>query len=245
MRGPPCSSASACAAYSRGLAPWGSTPAQVVRIMVLCAALVQLLSLVYTPGRYIPGADILNARRSFERQLASLPGDVFVINHSYDAIMAGKPPHAVIDAFGIIQDGHPSPLRSAYLDDMHRAIDNHVYSAIVLDDTAATHHPGAGWMPADFEAQYPVRILASSGPAYQSGGSPEPEETWIYLPCAALNQDTSAFITPDAVVSYDPAPLRNHADEWLDAPSPSLFTMASAAFTDGVNGWTAERFCRR
>jgi hypothetical protein len=53
--------------------------------------------------------------------------------------------------------------------------------------------------------QCPVRLLRS---IWEAGGGVfgEPEERWIYMPCSVLDQDTSAFITPDSVVSYGTCP---------------------------------------
>lgn len=168
--------------------------------LLLSAGVVQILVFTYNPGRYDPSPAMRQAREQFEQQLRSLPGDVYVINHSYDAILAGKQPHAVIDAFGIILDSPPSALRSAYISDFQHAVDAHVYSGFVLDDTADSYEPGAGWMPADFLAQYPVKLLAVSSAA--KGVMPQPVEKWIYLPCSALAANTSSFIHPDSILSY-------------------------------------------
>jgi hypothetical protein len=176
----------------------------IFRILLLTAATVQIIGFIYNPGGFDPSIAQRDMRQTFEKQLASLPGDVYVINHSYDAILAGKQPHAVIDAFGIIQDSPPSPLRTAYLADFQRAVDSHVYSGFVLDGTADQYKPGDGWMPADFIEQYPIRLLAK---AFETtNASPQPVERWIYLPCSVLKTDTSQFITPESIISYGTCP---------------------------------------
>jgi hypothetical protein len=187
------------------LIPWlarlESPQKTICMTLLLGAACVQLFGLVYHPGRYDAGPSAIQARMKFEQQLRSLPGDIYVVNHSYDAILAGKQPHAVIDAFGIILDSPPSAMRSAYVANFQHAIDAHVYSGFVLDDTAETYNPRDGWwMPADFLQQYPVRLLAEA--ASVSGPGNPPVEKWIYLPCSVLDQDTSSFITPASTVSY-------------------------------------------
>jgi hypothetical protein len=168
--------------------------------LLLTAATVQIIGFIYHPGRFDPSNETRDQRQQFEKQLGSIPGDIYVINHSYDAILAGKQPHAVIDAFGIINDSPPSPLRTAYFADFQHAIDAHIYSGFVLDDTADTYHPGSSWMPADFLQQYPVRLLAESYGVV--GGGAQPVEHWIYLPCSVLDSDTSGFITPASTISY-------------------------------------------
>ena len=196
-------------AYHR-LSSWLNSRAfpktQLCQVLLLSAAVVQILGLIYHPGRYVPSAATRDARQRFEQQLSALPGDVYVIEHTYDAILAGKKPHATIGAFGLILQGPPSPLRSAYIADFQRAIDRHVYSGFVLDDTADTYDPGPGqWMPADFLEQYPVRLLALSW-SITAGQANQPEERWIYLPCSVLDQDTSSFITPDSIVTFGDCP---------------------------------------
>jgi hypothetical protein len=176
-----------------------SSQKKLCQILLLTAATIQIVGFIYHPGRFAPSTATSERRQAFEKQLRSLPGDIYVINHSYDAILAGKQPHAVIDAFGIIQDSPPSPMRTAFLSDFQRSIDTRVYSGFVLDGTAEDYNPGSGWMPADFLVQYPVHLLAESNDV-QVGG--QPVEHWIYLPCSALDGDTSQFITAESVISY-------------------------------------------
>lgn len=178
---------------------------QICRILLFCAAVVQILGFLYHPGRFVPSASSREGRQQFERQLSALPGDIYVINHSYDALLAGKTPHAVIDAFGIILDSPPSPLRSEYIQAFRSAVENHVYSGFVFDDTVDTYDNGAGWLPADFTQQYPVRLLATSF-SIMAGTPNQPEERWIYLSCSVLDHDTSGFILPSSVVSYGDCP---------------------------------------
>jgi hypothetical protein len=178
---------------------------QIGRVLLLGAATVQILGFLYHPGKFVPSRATRAARQQFEQQLSSLPGDIYVINHSYDAILAGKKPHAVSDAFGIILDSPPSPLRSEYVADFRQAVDHHVYSGFVFDDTVDSYNNDAGWLPDDFLQQYPVRLLATSWSA-TAGQANQPEERWIYLPCTALDQNPLSFIAPNSVVSYGDCP---------------------------------------
>jgi hypothetical protein len=176
-----------------------SPHAQLGRVLLLSAALVQIAGLLYHPGRFIPGPALRQARERFEQQLRTIPGDIYVFNHSWDAVLAGKTPHAVPDAFGIIIDSPPSNLRTQYIADFQNAVDSHRYAGFVLDDTPDTFDPSGSWMPSDFLQQYPIRLLAESSYATAAG---QPVERWIYLPCSVLDQDTSAFITPTSTISY-------------------------------------------
>lgn len=183
------------------LAVRSSLEAKICRVLLLSAATAQILGFLYHPGRFVPSADTRAARQQFEEQLRSLPGDIYVLNHSYDAILAGKTPHAVIDAFGIILDSPPSAVRDAYIADFRHAVDAHIYGGFVMDNTVDAYNNKAGWLPDDVLQQYPVRLLALS---WDEGGGVfgQPEERWIYLPCSALDHDTSRFINADSVVSF-------------------------------------------
>jgi hypothetical protein len=179
--------------------------AQRCQVLLLSAALVQIIGFIYHPGRYVPSAATREARQGFEKQLSSLPGDILVINHSYDAIQAGKNPHAVFDAFSIILYSPPSATRSAYIADLRRAFETHLYAGIVLDNTVDTYNNDADWLPADFLNLYPIRLLAV-GWSNTAGQANQPEERWIYLPCSVLDRDSSSFITPTSIVSYGNCP---------------------------------------
>jgi hypothetical protein len=187
------------------LSSHASAYVQLCQVLLLGAAVVQILGFIYHPGRYVPSAATRAARQQFEQQLGALPGDIYVVNHSYDAILAGKKPHADIDAFGIILDSPPSPLRSAYIADFRNAVDNRLFNGFVFDDTVDTYNNAAGWLPVDFLEQYPVRLLATSW-SQSAGIANQPEERWIYLPCSVLDHDTSSFITPTSVVNYGNCP---------------------------------------
>jgi hypothetical protein len=179
--------------------------ADVCVVIVLAVAIVQFLILLYHPGRFVPSTQTQAARWSFEKELNSLPGDVYVLNHSYDAILAGKQPHAVVDAFGIIINMPPSLTRTAFIEEMKKAIDSHRYSAFVLDDDAAAYEPGVSWMPSDFVEQYPVQIRANGIDTPDVTGT-QPKEKWIYLTCSDLDHDLNSIITSSTLISYGDCP---------------------------------------
>jgi hypothetical protein len=187
------------------LDPLQSPNARMCQVLVLGAAAVQIVGFIYHPGRFVPSKATTAARQQFEQQLSALPGDIYVLNHSYDAILAGKKPHAVIDAFGIVLDSPPSPTRTTFTADFRQAVDNHVFGGFVFDDTVDTYSNAANWLPADFLQQYPVRLLAVSW-SVTAGQANQPEERWIYLPCSALAGDTSKFITANSVIDTGNCP---------------------------------------
>ena len=111
MPGPPCSSDWPSTGSRVSLGNLPTAHAELCRVILLTAAIVQIAGFLYHPGRFIPGPALRQARERFEQQLSIIPGDIYVINHSWDAVLAGKQPHAVADAFGIILHSPPSPLR--------------------------------------------------------------------------------------------------------------------------------------
>ena len=52
---------------------------------------------VYVSGRRAP-----EARKAFLEELRAMPGDVWVVNHSWDGILAGKGSHAEMDALDAV-----------------------------------------------------------------------------------------------------------------------------------------------
>ena len=204
-------------------APLESPVRDALLALLFAAASLQMLGHFYQTGLFVPGPDVLNSRRAFQSQLAAVPGDIYLISHSYDAILAGKQPHADLDAFNVVTNAHPSTLRSQFLDSFHVAIDNRLFAGFVLDGDASTYNPGPdSWMPADFEQQYPVRILAAG--ALVRPTPDQPVEKWIYLPCSALTPALAPVLDAAPAVSYGSCPHLSQlaAPVPLDRPSQSL-----------------------
>jgi len=160
-------------------------------LVVLLAAVVQFVGLVYNPGRYVPPPDAVAKTQRFIDQLRALPGDVYVLNHSYDAVLAGKQPHAEGEALGAVLDADPKGLGRQLRAELDAAMEQHRYSVVVIDDLGTTN---TSW---GFERSYPLEI--STGLAnYRYLTS---QAQWFLVPCDVDAAEVQALLRPDAAVS--------------------------------------------
>lgn len=135
----------------------------------------QLLVHLYRPSTFDPLPNTLKARAAFLDQLRSTPGDVWLVSHSFDGILAGKPVHAEIDALDAVL-AREDP---ATTQEIEHAYKTHHFTAVVLD------HPPTGYWPpwlfnGDlFTQNYPVTLYAPAG-RFVEGDQP----ALFYLPCS-------------------------------------------------------------
>jgi hypothetical protein len=158
---------------------------------VLLGAAVQLVALVYNPGRYIPPPDAVVKTQRFIDQLHALPGDVYVLNHSYDSLLAGKQPHAEGEALGAVLDAKLGKTSSDLRAELDESLDGHRYTAIVIDDLSTTE---TAW---HFEHQYPREI--STGLSNFRYLTSQPQ--WFLLPCEVKPEVIDGLMRRDAVVA--------------------------------------------
>lgn len=147
--------------------------------VVLAATATQLAMCVYNPGRYIPPPAVQQARQRFIDQIRGLPGDVYVVEHNYDAVLAGKLPHAEDQALGAVLI-EPSTVAERVRAELDNSISSHRYSAIIIDGPLSSdaYH---------FQDAYPYALSAES----EDGRYLTSQPTWILLPCS-----TAAGIAP-------------------------------------------------
>ena len=167
--------------WSEDRAPGAFAP--IGRLILLAAAFVQLFMMMYNPGQYIPTADVLATRTAFIQQLRELPGDIYVLDHTNDAYLAGKQPHAEMEALGAVLDAPPNPARNAVLSELKHDLEVARFSAIILDGPPSTLTPGKGAIPADFLQRYPVAFSAI-GADKAKFLTPQPQ--WILMTCSGL-----------------------------------------------------------
>lgn len=121
-------------------------------LAVLLTAVVQLAAMIYNPGRFVPPQDAVERSQQFVERLHALPGDVYVLNHSYDAVLAGKQPHAEGEALGAVLDAYPKGIGGRLRAELDAKMADHAYTAVVIDDVMPT---GTSW---GFEKDYPVAL---------------------------------------------------------------------------------------
>ena len=150
----------------------GTPLARTGETLVLAVAVVQLAMFLYNPGRYLPPAKVLAERQQFLEQMRALPGDVYILNHTYDGILAGKEPHAEGEAMGAVLDAPTGAIKAELRAELDRELAEHRFSAVVLDVTPDKTLLRSG-------ATYPMAVSAAGGEDRFLTSQPR----WIYLPC--------------------------------------------------------------
>lgn len=101
--------------------------------VVLLLAVAQFLVLAYHPLRLLPGKEDRVAGENLVRQIASLPGEVWLTQHGYLAPLAGKKTYAnAITIWDVLADKdqrQPGGLQ----EEIFRAVAGHRFDAIVFD----------------------------------------------------------------------------------------------------------------
>ena len=162
-----------------------------LQALLLLAVCIQLASQIYNPGQYIPPASQREAREALIAQVQQIPGDVYIVNHSFDDVLANKQPHAEGEAIGAIIDAFPGTWRERVIDQLHTDAVQHRYSAIVLDGYYKD------WLKPDTLAEYPVIVPAAGSDAGTYLTSQPPI---VLLPCSAVTDGTAQRIVPEGHV---------------------------------------------
>jgi hypothetical protein len=160
-----------------------------LELAVLFAAAVQLTAMIYNPGRFVPPADAVARTQAFVDHLRSLPGEVWLVNHSYDAVLAGREPNAEGEALGAVIDADPKGIGAKLREELFAKMSAHDYIAVVVD-TPDTH-------PADwaFDRQYPLEIsIGLDNYRYLTS-----QPAWFLLPCDAPSGIVASVTRDDSV----------------------------------------------
>ncbi|QMV18924.1 hypothetical protein GOB94_09730 [Granulicella sp. 5B5] len=166
-----------------------STPR--LALAVLLAAAVQLGAMIYNPGRFVPPQDAVERSQQFVERLRALPGDVYVLNHSYDAVLAGKEPHAEGEALGAVLDAKLGKTSEDLRAQLDAAMAQHRYSVVVVD---ALETKDTGW---GFEREYPLEISVGLSNYRYLTSQPQ----WFLLPCDANARTIKLVTREDSVES--------------------------------------------
>jgi 4-amino-4-deoxy-L-arabinose transferase-like glycosyltransferase len=154
--------------------------AAVAATVVLAAAATQLAMFLYNPGRFIPPPAVLQARQRFIDQVRAIPGDVYIVDHNYDAVMAGKQPHAEEQSVGTAMDMPGKAFAANMRTEFDNALRSHRYSAVIVDGSLLSD-------PYHFHDAYPYALSAEG----EEGRYLTSQPSWILLPC-----ETAAAIAP-------------------------------------------------
>ncbi len=154
--------------------------------LLLLAACAQFVFQARPNMFLIPSPAMRASQQQFEDWLHSVPGDVLVVAHPYEAVMAGKPAHP--DEFAIrdaLQPGRPA-VNAPLLNEIHQAIEQEALDAIVIDSTPREEIERAPWLPADLLERYPiVGVVPGSDPPRDPGSLLNRDLRFVLLPCRA------------------------------------------------------------
>lgn len=154
--------------------------ASLATTVILVAAAVQLAMFTYNPGRYLPPPAVRAARQRFIDQVRALPDDVYIVSHTYDAMLAGKQPHAEDQSISLLLFGSNGAVSNSLRAKFDNALRSHRYSAIVVDGSLSDD-------PYGIQQAYPFALSAES----EGGRFLTSQPTWVLLPCS-----TAATIAP-------------------------------------------------
>jgi hypothetical protein len=171
--------------------------------LLLLAACAQLASQLYSPKLSVPSPALRASQQQFVDWLRTVPGDVWVPAHPYEAVLAGKLAHpdeaAIHDA---LRPGNPAA-NLPLLNEIQQAIEQGTLVAIVLDRAPQEEIRSAPWLPADWRTQYPiVGIVPGSDQANSFG----PHPRYVLLPCNASGQAAARSITILSTPTAPPCP---------------------------------------
>ena len=159
--------------------------AALATTVVLAAAAVQLTMFIYNPGRYLPPLAVREARQRFLDQVRSVPGDVYIFSHSYDAVLAGKQPHAESESIGAVFYAPANDIAPKLHKEFDEALLSHRYTAIFVDGSIASNQDH--FLDYGFLKSYPYALSAVSEPDRFLTSQP----TWILIPCSSASQITA------------------------------------------------------
>ena len=156
----------------------------IATLLWLLAA-TQLAAHLYRPAE-VPTGDRA-ARERFLAALRATPGDVWVTDHPYDALLAGKPLHADMDALDAVLGRNEPHTRAEFVHLMQEAR----FSAVVLDRAPAAYKPEGLFTAPPFTEVYRARAAVS--------GAGEPDQPSILLfQCAVPLDALGAVAQPTA-----------------------------------------------
>jgi hypothetical protein len=164
---------------------------------LLLAVLCQLGSQIYNPGQFVPSHETFHDREQFEAQLRAIPGDVYVVNHAWDAVLAGKPTHADAEAAGAVADAG-GPESYAFKAQMRALMMGGKLGAIAIDGGNADN---AKFITPQELSQFPVHVPAAGAdkPRFLTS-----QPMMILLPCSSLANGVAARVSLDGVAPATP-----------------------------------------
>ncbi|MBU1319925.1 MAG: glycosyltransferase family 39 protein [candidate division Zixibacteria bacterium] len=101
---------------------------------IYVACIIQFASLVYNPFDRLPKDSDALAGEQFVSMLSGMPGDIYIPNHPYLAVQAGKPPYAHSMALRDILKGEDGSIKAQFTAELLGALEERRFSVVVLDN---------------------------------------------------------------------------------------------------------------
>ena len=162
------------------------------------AACAQILMHLYRPGQFAVSPETVQVRWAFIDRLRATPGDVWLVNHSYDALLAGKPLHAEMDAFDAVL-GRPD---AASVAEVQADFRDHHFTTVILDRAPSTYKPNWLFSGPEFRASYPLGALAPGASMPGTGDQP----VYMFLSCQPPPAAASALALDTTLVKQGDCP---------------------------------------
>ncbi|MDR3736653.1 MAG: hypothetical protein P4L10_14110 [Acidobacteriaceae bacterium] len=164
----------------RRLEERGTAWAQAATVALLLAAGWQIVRLRYHFDDFVPPQNQQALRDNMEARLRSIPGDVLVLGHPEDGLMAGKTGYAGSESIGAVIDAKDRGPGDELIAEYAVLIHSGKLAAVALDSPAEGRPANVRtWMPRDFLTHYPLRVEDAGGDAREFTSEPK----YIYLPC--------------------------------------------------------------
>ena len=171
---------------------------QIASATVWLALSAQLIAHIYPPGQWIPQRSNLAYRNALLESVRATPGDIWLVNHSYDGILAGKPLHPEMDALDAVL-GRPYPPTVA---EFQQAIATQRFAAVLLDRLPQTYLPAGTFTSPAFRASYGLTAAAPGSDQPMVADQPR----YALLPCADLHATNLALLPHGAVADATACP---------------------------------------
>ncbi len=163
------------AASQTGVPDFAAPSPLIFPALVWLVAFVQIAVHMYRPGAFGVSAEGTAVRWQFIDRLRATPGDVWVVNHSYDTLLAGKGMHAEMDAFDAVLGRGDAPS----IAEVQEAYRQHRFTAVILDRAPATYSPSWLFGGQAFNQSYPLHAFAPGASLPEAGHQP----VMLYLSC--------------------------------------------------------------
>jgi hypothetical protein len=142
--------------------------------VVLVAAFLQFISLIYPPGEYLPRSTDEAAGRDLIRRMQEIKGEILFLSHGYLPMMAGKQTHAHEMALLDVLRADRGPSGTRLIEEIQGAIRERRFGAIILD---------SDWLQAELQEAYVPAgpVFADQGVFWTTSGA-KTRPRFLYLP---------------------------------------------------------------